>query len=288
SLFFSPYYPVPKHRPCKGIFTIHDLIPLRHPEWFPNQSTHHFFEKNIREGVHHADHIIADSQSTKQDILDFYSPSSEKVSVVHLAPEDHFFQGRKRKFICIKDQTIAPPYILSVCTFEPRKNLIRTLEAYAIFRKKNPSLKLPLVLAGSLGWGFDNIIKAIQKNSYQEDIISTGFVSEEILVDLYASAEVFVYTSLYEGFGLPILEAMASGTPAITADNSSLGEIGKDAVLYTDPYSPNDIADKIEAITTDNILHERLSEQGRRRAQDFSWQRTALETVSIFERCLSN
>ena len=290
SLLFSPYYPIPKLRPCKGVFTIHDLIPLKHPEWFPSTSTKDFFEHNIREGVSHADHILADSHSTKKDIVDLLKVDSGKITVAHLAADDRFYKTSKNACpVIVNKNKIKPPYLLSVCTLEPRKNLLNTIKAYTLLRKQvHASKDLKLVLAGAPGWNYEILLETIGKSPYAKDIIVTGYITEEELAQLYANAQAFVYASLYEGFGLPVLEAMASSIPVVTAKNSSLVEVGGDAALYQDPYSAHSIAEGIEAAVFDSRIREDCIVKGNKQAKIFSWEKTADTTLKVFSSVLDN
>jgi len=290
SLLFSPYYPVPRHRPCKGVFTIHDLIPLKHPEWFPSASTKDFFENNVREGVSHADHILADSHSTKRDIVELFKTNPEKITVAHLAADERFYNMKKADGpLTVNGNSIESPYLLSVCTLEPRKNLLKTIEAYNLLRKSVKTSKgLKLVLVGALGWNYETLLEAIKKSPYAEDIIVTGYITEDELAQLYANAKAFVYASLYEGFGLPVLEAMASGVPVITAKNSSLPEVGADAVLYQDPHSVRSIAEGIESAIYDSKIRQDCIAKGNKQAKTFSWEKTADTTLQVFNSVLNN
>lgn len=290
SLFFSPYYPIPKHRPCKGVFTIHDLIPLKHPEWFPSPSTKDFFENNIREGVKHADHILADSHSTKNDIIECFKTNPDKITVVHLAADERFYNAKKTDgALTVNKKTIQSPYLLSVCTLEPRKNLLKTIEAYNLLRKSvKASKSLKLVLVGALGWNYETLLEAIKKSPYAEDIVVTGYITEGELAQLYANAKAFVYASLYEGFGLPVLEAMASGVPVVTAKNSSLIEVGADAVIYQDPHSAQSIAEGIELAIYDSSTRQGCMDKGKKQAKSFSWEKTADTTLEVFNHVLNN
>jgi glycosyltransferase involved in cell wall biosynthesis len=286
-LLHSPYFPVPKIRTFKGVLTIHDLIPLRVPEWFGNNNVHDFFDTEIRETVKYIDHIIADSQATKNDIIDLFSIDENKISVVYLGVDQSFInilpnQGDNS---ILEKYDINSNYILSVCTVEPRKNIQRILKSYEILRERHKE-KIELVLVGRLGWKYENLLQMIKESKFSDDIILTGYVPDEDLLILYRNAEVFMYPSLYEGFGLPILEAMSCEAPVITSNVSSLPEVGGDSVMYCDPYDVESIVYTIEEIITKPSLQKELREKGKIRAQQFSWKKAAEQTRQIYLDCL--
>jgi glycosyltransferase involved in cell wall biosynthesis len=287
-IIFSPYYPIPEKRKAAGVLTIHDLIPLAHPEWFSNPNTIHFFKETLRASARSADKVIADSHSTKSDILRFYEIDEGKVEVVHLAPSPLFSQsptqdGKSRIEPYCKDRS----YFLSVSTLEPRKNLVRTLKAYEIFRNRNKTIDPALVLVGKHGWKCDEFHEALERSKYKESVFVTGFVDDKTLISIYQNSLAFLYPSLYEGFGLPVLEAMACGTPVITSDCSSLIEIAKDCALCCNPYEVDDIAKAMETIGTDESLRKRLINEGLRNASAYTWEKTTRETIKVLTSCLA-
>tara|TARA_B100002019_G_scaffold110907_1_gene95409 strand:- start:1055 stop:2509 length:1455 start_codon:yes stop_codon:yes gene_type:complete len=290
-LIFSPYYPVPRERSGNAILTIHDLIPLVHPEWFTNPSTINFFKNNLRESALHADKIIADSYCTKNDIIKFYEIEDEKIEVIHLAPSLIFKNtaewnpslGKTIPEIITKNR----PYFLSVATLEPRKNLVRTIKAFELFREREKSLKPALILVGKSGWKNEELLETFHKSKYNDSIFFTGYLNNEDLISVYQHALAFIYPSLYEGFGLPVLEAMSSGVPVITSNNSSLTEIATDAALCCDPYSVEEIAVSMEKIAESQTLRQNLAALGIQRSNKFSWEKTAKETAKVLLSCLN-
>ena len=290
-LIFSPYFPVPRKRKAKAILTIHDLIPLVHPEWFTNPSTINFFKNNLRESALHADKIIADSYCTKSDIIKFYEIEDEKIEVIHLAPSLIFKNtaewnpplGKTIPEIITKNR----PYFLSVATLEPRKNLVRTIKAFELLREREKSLKPALILVGKSGWKNEELLETFHKSKYNDSIFFTGYLNNEDLISVYQHALAFIYPSLYEGFGLPVLEAMSSGVPVITSNNSSLAEIATDAALCCDPYSVEEIAVSMEKIAESQTLRQNLAALGIQRSNKFSWEKTAKETAKVLLSCLN-
>ena len=287
-IIFSPYYPIPEKRNAAGVLTIHDLIPLVHPEWFSNPNTIVFFEEVLRESAQNADKVIADSHSTKNDILKFYEIEESKIEVVHLAPHPLFSSipdpNSQSK---IEPYCKGRPYFLSVSTLEPRKNLVRTLKAYEIFRNHNKTVDPALVLVGKQGWKCDEFHETLERSQYKESVVITGFVDDKTLVSIYQNSLAFLYPSLYEGFGLPVLEAMACGTPVITSDCSSLIGIAKDCALCCNPYSIDEIAQAMNRISSDQSCREQLIATGLRNASAYTWEKTTRETINVITSCLA-
>jgi glycosyltransferase involved in cell wall biosynthesis len=174
---------------------------------------------------------------------------------------------------------IEPPYILSVGTLEPRKNLSTLLAAYATLERSAPRL----VLAGARGWHAQSLAAQVQAPALRERVVLPGYVPDDLLPDLYAGAECFVYPSLYEGFGLPPLEALACGTPVITSTTSSLPEVVGDAALLVEPTRTDELAAALRRILEDEHLRDDLRRRGPLRAARFSWERCARETMQVYQ-----
>ena len=271
------------------MLTIHALIPLVHPEWFSNPNTIVFFEEVLRESAQKADKVIADSHSTKDDILHFYEIDECKVEVVHLAPNPLFskppdVEGPSK----ILPFSTGRPYFLSVSTFEPRKNLVRTIKAYEVFRNQDKSIDPLLILVGKKGWKSEELNEALERSQYKESIVITGFVDDKTLISIYQNSLAFLYPSLYEGFGLPVLEAMACGTPVITSDCSSLIEIAKDCALCCNPYNVDEIAQAMNRVCSDQSCREQLIANGFRNADTYTWDKTTSKTIKVITSCLAH
>lgn len=287
-LLFSPYFSIPERRTFKGVLVIHDLIPLRFPEFFDNsERIYQYFNDTMRKAAETADHLIAVSETTRNDIIYYYNIKPEKITVV---PEAGFTKNSGPDELAAIDEVkmkygVIKPYVLSVCTLEPRKNLSRVLKAYEILRDKL-DMDISLVLVGNLGWKITTFLEELENHRYRKDIILTGFIPDADLVALYKNTEVFVYPSLYEGFGLPVLEAMSMGAPVVTSACSSLPEVGGEAAIYCDPYLEEAIADSIEKVITNQVLKDNLIKKGYERAQLFTWENTARQTRDVFLKCL--
>ena len=261
--------------------TIHDLAFRRFPETFPRQ---HLRKLNfmLETAVKRADKLIAVSESTKRDLLEFFPALPEsRVQVIHHGFDAEFFGER------VSEKTLSQElssyylkpnsYILYVGALQPRKNLVRLIDAFEIMKQSVPEAKL--VLAGEEAWLAETIIQAWEESPYRDDIVLPGRVSFETLRMLYQGARFFAFPSLYEGFGLPILEAFASGIPVLTAENSSLSEVAGDGALYCQATDTADMARKLEQLWHDEALRQDLVERGTARLAHFSWDRCAEETL---------
>jgi glycosyltransferase involved in cell wall biosynthesis len=261
--------------------TIHDLAFRRFPETFPRQ---HLRKLNfmLETAVRRADKLIAVSESTKRDLLEFFPALPEsRIRVIHHGFDAEFFGARVPEETL--SQTLASyylkpnNYILYVGALQPRKNLVRLIEAFGIMKQSVPEAKL--VLAGEEAWLAETITDAWEQSPYRDDIVLPGRVSFETLRELYQGARMFAFPSLYEGFGLPILEAFASGIPVLTAENSSLSEVAGDGALYCQATDTTYMATKLEMLWRDEALRKNLVERGTARLAQFSWDHCAEETL---------
>lgn len=258
---------------AKVVMTVHDLIPVLFPQW-QTARRNLYFKYVLKYRFRFVDRFIAVSNNTKQDLMDIFQIPDRKIDVVHEGVADQFkpSAGPKQNFI------------LAVSTLEPRKNFKRVIDAYIALRKKNKT-RDKLVIVGKEGWFFDDILTV--PSAFQDDIIFKGYVSETELIRLFQTARLFCYPSMYEGFGLPILEAMACGCPVITSNTSSMPEVAGDAALFVDPYRTEELKNAIHTLTDDAALCTAMSAEGIRRASRFSWQRVAEQTSKVYERELA-
>jgi glycosyltransferase involved in cell wall biosynthesis len=251
----------------KLVVTVHDLAFQRFPGMF-ERSWRYLYELGLRAAVKRADAILTPSRNTAED-----------VHVVPLAASLEI--GATDADLTLARLKVPQPFVLFAGTLEPRKNLVRLIRAYR--RVAAAGLPHALVLAGALGWHHEALMREIALEG-PGDVSLTGLLSPEDLDALYRSADLFVYPSLYEGFGLPVIEAMARGIPTVVSNTSSLPEVGGDAALWVNPLSVREIAHAIETVLTDLDLAERLARRGRQRAERFSWDETARVTLQIYER----
>lgn len=260
--------------------TIHDLAFRRYPETFPRGDR---LKLNfmLETAVRQADKLIAVSESTKRDLLEFFPALPEsRIKVIHHGFDGEFFGVRVSQEAItqkLKSYNLQPTsYILYVGALQPRKNLIRLMEAFEKMKEHIPEAKL--VLAGEEAWLAEDIIDHWERTPSRDDIVRMGRVSFEDLRVLYQGARLFAFPSLYEGFGLPILEAFASQIPVLTADNSSLREVAGDGALYCQADDVADMAAKLERLWQDETLQAELVRKGHLQLQHFSWDKCARET----------
>ncbi len=265
---------------------IHDLAFRRFPETFPPS---HLRKLNfmLDTVVRQADRLIAVSDSTRHDLLEFFPGlDASKVQVIHHGFDREFF-GQRIAVETLSDilatyKLHPTSYALYVGALQPRKNLVRLIEAFNIAKQAAPEMRL--VLAGEPAWLSKGILTVREQSPFRNDIILTGRVSFEDLRALYQGARLFTFPSLYEGFGLPLLEAFASGVPVLTADNSSLREVAGDAALYVDANDTPDIAEKLSRLWNDERLRHSLRLKGETELARFSWDQTARETLEVILR----
>jgi glycosyltransferase involved in cell wall biosynthesis len=262
------------------VVTVHDLAFLIHPEAFPRRWGL-VYRAGLARAVRSADALIAVSRHTAEDLLRRTRVRPAKVYVTPLAPA--LPHSDANVFEVLTRHRITSPYILSVGTLEPRKNLTRLVRAYRRLAARGASHTL--VLAGPVGWRPGELLEETTKEG-PGTIVLTGFVSETDLDALYRGADTFVYPSLYEGFGLPVLDAMARGVPTVVSTSSSLPEVAGEAAVPVDPRSVAGIAEALERVTTDVALAARLRDAGRARAAGFTWEETARRTLEVYKTIL--
>lgn len=269
----SSYLPTFNMR-IPSIVTVHDLKYLLFPDFFNDQLKSLYYNWIIRRGMHKATHIIAVSFSTRNDIIK-NGISPEKVTVIYEAPTIPFFKTSDD----LPTRMFDKPYLIFIGENRPHKNVSRLIEAHKRVLNNLGATCPILVVVGS---GFEKIMAGHKDNK----VMFYGSVSEKELVGLYRNAVVLVYPSLYEGFGLPIIEAMSLGTPVITSDISSMPEVAGNAALLINPYDVNQIADAIVRISTDHTLRERLISLGQKRIRMFSWTNIANSVIEIYKKVL--
>ncbi|MCX6732672.1 MAG: glycosyltransferase family 1 protein [Candidatus Roizmanbacteria bacterium] len=273
-VFFSPAHYIPRFCPFKTIVTIHDLSYLYFPTEFLKKDL--FQLKNWTEyALKNSQQIIAVSKTTKKDIIHEYSIPDEKISVIYNGYTNPIHDSDSHK------QKLSYPYFLYIGTVQPRKNLNVLITAFAEFYKTHKEFKL--IIAGKKGWLYESIFKLVEELGMKQTILFPGFVSEEEKDRLYKKAAAFILPSLYEGFGIPLLEAMAHECPVISSFSSSLPEIGGEACLYFDPKNSDDLVEKMNSIITNKELVKKLSLLGKKRIEIFSWEETGKNTLHILQ-----
>lgn len=272
---FGPFN-LPKS--IKRITVIHDLTPILFPEYHGAAShyAHRLFLPSI---LKNADKIVTNSEYTKRDLAKYYPVSEHKTAVLHLGKAAHFVPTIRKNVL--EKYGIRSSYFLYVGTLEVRKNLGVLVKAFELFKDKHKG-DHQLVLAGKKGWKIEELLAAIENSPYKKDILLTGFIDLEDLPVLYSMATLFVYPSLYEGFGLPILEAMACGSVVVASSASSLPEVGGDAALYFEPTDANALCRQMLRLLNNEVLYQQLKERSLVQARRFSWEATAEGFSSLF------
>lgn len=280
TIFFN--FIVPPRVDGKVMSVVHDLTYIRFPETMKASNLTHL-QRGMKYSLERSDRVIAVSEFTKRELHELLGVPKEKISVVYNAPSlasDSADYGE----IC-KKFGIRGEYILFVGTIEPRKNISRLLQAFEMLKGEH---KLPhqLVLAGGKGWQDEQIFQTLQNTRFADDIVRTGYVSAEEKNALYQNASVFVFPSVYEGFGIPPLEAMTWGCPVVCANAASLPEVVGDAAELVDPMDESSIADGILRVLTDHEYAQQLIEKGRAQARKFSWDRSAEQLFAVCKEVL--
>jgi glycosyltransferase involved in cell wall biosynthesis len=267
------------------VVTVHDLIYEHFPEAFPGIRTP-VLRRLIPRMLRRAQRVINDSEATRRDVVGLYGVDAARADVVHLGPGRPPIRLRDGEARVLRDAVGAhAPYVLSVATSQPHKNLRRLIEAFARVREHNPGMRL--VLVGGAGQAQAELAEAATAAGVAEAVSFTGWIDDRTLDAVYAGAELFVYPSLCEGFGLPLLEAMERDVPVLSSRATSLPEVGGDAVEYVDATSVDELAGAIGRLLADPARRAELVALGREQLARFGWRRAALETLASYERALA-
>lgn len=278
--FVAPFYV-----PCCSVLTLHDMT------WFLQADLHlaikrFYFQKLIPVSARRGQQVIAVSESTRQDIINLLHIPDNRVRVIYSGIDaDRFHPVRDESWKSIIEQKYgvrSGAYILYVGGIHPRKNVTSLVKAFSILKERG--LEQKLLLAGGMLFGNNELMVTISQLGLDGEIVLAGQVPDNELPTLYSNASVFVYPSFYEGFGFPVLEAMACGTPVVTSTTSSLPEVAGEAALMADPNNIADIADKIWVVLTDSALRERMRVNGLSHASKFTWDETARKTLTVYEQ----
>lgn len=270
----------------KKVMTIHDVTPLLFPHFYPKSIYLRWrFMFNLISD--HIDCIIAVSNNTRDDIINTLKFPEEKIVVIHDAYNPIYFQVDKRKsFESVSLQYgISSPYLLFVGRLDPRKNIANLLKAFYFLLKRGVTHHL--VLAGEKGWEFVKLAKLIEQLNIYDYVHILRYVDEEKLHLLYNASELFVYPSLYEGFGMPILEAMSCGTPVVCSNTSSFPEVAGDAAVLVNPLDPEEICHAMYKVLFDEYLREELVKRGFEQVKKFTWRKAAEETLAVYKKLVN-
>lgn len=261
---------------------IHDVIPLLFPECYYKHSLYYY---RLSRAIHLKtyDEILVNSETTKRDFVHHLGVHDKQISVTPLGKDDRFMRMDDiSKNQRVREKYSLPEsYLLFTGTLEPRKNITGLLEAYGNARARE---SLKLVITGKKGWLYEEIFETFERLDLKERVVFTGFVDDDDLPSIYSMAKVFVYPSHYEGFGLPVLEAMACGVPVITSNVSSLVEVTGEAAILVDPLDVAALTRSIDEVVFNHATHDRLCQASVVRAQNFTWEKTAQETLKVLSK----
>jgi glycosyltransferase involved in cell wall biosynthesis len=279
-LFHGVHSVVPIASPVPTVVTVHDLAFIRFTQTF-RAYNRAYLDFATRLSVRRAARVLVVSEHTKREVVGMLGVHPERVVVTPNAVREHFRVPERAALEAFRVEKGLPErFVLYVGTLEPRKNLTTLLDAYAQVVKRH---NVPLIVGGGKGWLYDAVFQRLEQLGLREQVQFVGYIAEEELPLWYAAATVFVFPSIYEGFGMPPLEAMACGTPVIVSDSSSLPEVVGDAGLLAPPHDPVAFAEALDRVLADSALHQELRERGLVQATRFSWRTTAERTLAAYE-----
>lgn len=279
-IFHGTNYTVFPLRHSRKVMTIYDLTFIRYPHY--SNAVVQAYADRVRRCLKWTDLVLTISESSKRDIVEFLGFPSERVVVTHLASRYSIADAARATVSpIISNYDLGQPYILFVSTIEPRKNILGLIEAFDHL-KQTQQIPHDLILVGQKGWLYEEIFERIGQSEYRDDIHHLDYLSNAEVADFYRYADVFVYPSHYEGFGLPVLEAMTLGCPVVCSDNSSLPEVAGDAAILVDAGDAMQLAEGIGKIVGDRVLRDELIQKGFTQAQKFTWRSTAEQTLQAY------
>lgn len=286
ALFHSPDFTLPPLRKhVRSLLTVHDLSFVRAPET-ATPGLRAYLNAVVPRSILRSDHVLADSEATRQDIISLYRTPPDKVSVLYSGVDSRFrpvTDDKTLQSLRNRHAMADSPYILSVGTIQPRKNYPRLIEAFR--QLDDPDLQL--VIAGGKGWLDHPLYELVKSSGLEDRVRFLGFVADEDLPALYSGARVCAFPSLYEGFGLPVLEAMSCATPVVTSAVSSLPEVAGDAAQLVDPYDVTGLAAALHRVLTDAEERDRMIARGLARARLFTWETAAVQLKEQYQRLVS-
>lgn len=285
-VLFSPDYLSATRLSCPRVVVVHDLLALKYPQW-GERLVNWQLRMLLPRAVSRAEAVVVPSQWIRQELLQALHLDPGRVHVVEEGVGEQFQPMTKEQRLPVLSQygLAGDPYMLSVGMWTPRKNLLRILQA---FKQIQPAFGGKLVMVGAGSWNRQSIFKEISRLNLQKHVVAPGFVGDEQLCALYGGASCFVFPSLYEGFGLPVLEAMACGCPVITSRTSALPEVAGEAAVLVDPWSIAEIASAMRRLASDPGLQQDCRQRGFERARIFSWTKTAEKLGNVFGKVAGN
>jgi glycosyltransferase involved in cell wall biosynthesis len=287
-LYHSPISYLPFTLNIPSIVTIHDLRVFRYPETYP-KSRRFYLHIAVKRSISNAMKIITVSDFTKKEILDIFGISPEKITVIHEGIDTTKFNiGKKESDITVlKKYNIKKKYIFTVGHLEPRKNFLRLIKAFELL-KNDYKNSFQLVIGGMENFYYHSLYEYVSKNNLLDKVVFTGFIANNDLPVLYRNADLFVFPSTYEGFGLPPLESLAAGVPVAASDVSSIPEVLDDAAIYFNPYSVEDISGKIKQLIDNMELRNKLLSNGGKIIKNSTWKNCAKKTIEVYKAMLEN
>jgi glycosyltransferase involved in cell wall biosynthesis len=286
-LLHEPHYVLPPATRCRSVVTIHDCIHLMFPQYLPGKLAHVYARTSMWSAVHKSDRILTVSEASKRDILRFFGIDGGKVEVIYNAIDERFLAppDEERMHQVRERYQLDHPFLLYIGNIKPHKNLERLIDAFGRVRA-NGLDDLRLVIIGDEISKYPPLRQAVHRHRLDKYVRFLGFQPYDTLAAFYRLARAFVFPSLYEGFGLPPLEAMACGTPVVTSNVSSLPEIAGGAAILVDPYEPSSIAEGVTQAVSNETLRSELIDRGLARARDFSWSQSVAAIHRIYMEVL--
>ncbi|HUR34396.1 MAG TPA: glycosyltransferase family 1 protein [Vicinamibacterales bacterium] len=282
-LFHAPHYVLPPLVRCRSVVTIHDCIHLMFPQYLPNRAALAYARRSMAMAAKRATRVLTVSESSKADIMRFFGTDASKIDVIYNAFDARFgAEPLEEDVVRVRERyQLHDEFVLYAGNVKPHKNLERLIDAFHLVRARGLD-HLKLVMIGDDISKYASLRRAVHQYQLHKYVRFLGYLPEETLAVMYRLAAVFVFPSLYEGFGLPPLEAMASGTPVVTSNVSSLPEVAGDAAQLVDPYDPDAIADGIYRVLADVDLRRELRRRGLARARQFSWEASVRRVREIY------
>ena len=285
-VFHAPHYVYPLMLPCPGVVTIHDCIHLRFPQQFPKPGSNLYARMMIRRAVAKSDRVLTVSEATRADLVELVNADPSKIEVIPHGCDPYFLETVDDRELSnvAKKYSLDRPFLLSVANIKPHKNLKRLLESFGQLRRDYDDLDL--VIAG--GDFYPELQAACESYGVKDRVRQLGFLKKKDLRALYNLARIFVFPSLYEGSGLPPLEAMACGTPVVASSNSAIPEVVGHNGLLVNPYRVDAITEAIRSLLEDSSFRNKLGAQGRIRAEEFDWNESARRVLDVYREVVTS
>jgi len=284
-LYHAPHYVLPAGVSCRSVVTIHDCIHLMFPQYLPNRMAYAYARAQMWAAAKRSDCILTVSDASKRDILQLFNVPPEKIVVIYNAIDTHFSVTPQEEAVArVRERyQLDHQFVLYVGNIKPHKNLVRLIEAFDEIRTGDLE-DLKLLIIGDEISRLPALRRAVHRHKLHKHVRFLGYLPDDQLAVLYRLASVFAFPSLYEGFGLPPLEAMASGTPVVTSNVSSMPEVVGDAAELVDPYDVDSIVEGLRRVLTDPVRAAEMRRKGLERAREFSWERSVAKTLDVYRR----